>query len=712
MDQDHLATAIATDLSLDVKRVGAALHLLDEGNTIPFVARYRKELTHSLDEEQLRQIAERAGYRRKMEERREVILRSLQDQGILQAELEADVRAAETLQRLEDVYRPYKPKRRTRATMAREKGLQGLAELILQQPLTGSRAVMAEAYVDGQLVSSAEEAYAGARDIVAEIIADDPDLRGELRALIQTRGTLRSALADQVKDPKQVYTLYYDFAEGVRGIRPHQILALNRAERQGVISVSVELGEGRALELIAVAYPANAASPLAGDLVEARQDSYLRLLLPAVQRDARSELTEAADAHAIAVFAKNLRALLLQPPLRGHRVVGLDPGYRTGCKIAVVDATGKLMDTHVIYLDREEEARAALQRLVRQHQATLIAIGNGTAGRETEALVASLIANGLPAHYTIVSEAGASVYSASPLARSELPELDVSLRGAVSIARRIQDPLAELVKIDPQAIGVGLYQHDVNQKALEEALAAVVESVVNSVGADVNTASPNLLQHISGIGPKLAKAIVAYREAQGAFRSRRDLRNVPGLGPRAFEQAAGFLRITDGDVALDSTVIHPESYPTAQAVMDLLGTGLTPEGLGKEIRGLRDAFDLSELAETLNTGRATLNDVLEALARPGHDPRDDRSGPILRSDVLSLEDLKPGMQLQGTVRNVVDFGAFVDIGVKRDGLVHISSMGNSFVKSPHERVAVGDIILVEVLTVDVTRERISLAMVS
>jgi uncharacterized protein len=712
MDPIAIIAAVATDLALALPRVESAVRLLDDGNTIPFIARYRKELTGSLDEEQLRQVSERLGYRRNMEERRDTILHSLEEQDVLTPELKADVETADTLQRLEDLYRPYKPKRRTRAIIARERGLQPLADLVLAQTLEGDRDRLAQPFLTDD-VPSVEDAYAGARDIVAEAIADAPEVRADMRRLVQRHGTLTVAVADESKDPKGVYQMYYSFFVDFRALRPHQILAINRGEREGVLKVSLEVPEPEAMGILAQRYPVDAGSSLMDDLVEARKDCYSRLLFPAVDREMRRELSDMADEHAIGVFATNLKALLLQPPLRGQTVLGIDPGYRTGCKVAVVNPTGKVLDTRTIYPGRDkEQAKATLRHLVQQHGVTVIDIGNGTAGRETETLVAELLNEAkLKVKYTIVNEAGASVYSASKLARQEMPDLDVSLRGAVSIARRLQDPLAELVKIDPQAIGVGLYQHDVNQKALAETLDTVVESAVNTVGADLNTASPALLRYISGIGPKLAETIVVHRDGHGAFNDRQDLRQIPGLGPKTFEQAAGFLRIPEGTDALDNTSIHPESYPAARAVLDLLGLPLGDQHLAGEIAQLRREMDLDALAADLGTGRPTLEDILEALARPGRDPRDDLEGPILRSDVLSIEDLRAGMQLKGTVRNVVDFGAFVDIGVKRDGLVHISRMGAGYVRNPHDKVAVGDVIAVEVVDVDINRGRINLALV-
>lgn len=721
MDQTTIVSAVAADLSLGLERVQPAVRLLDEGNTVPFIARYRKEMTGSLDEEQLRNVAERLDYRRGMEARRETILHSMAEQGVLTPELQAEVESADTLQRLEDLYRPYRPKRQTRATLAKQKGLQPLADLILAQPLEGTREALGVPFITGAsgedgesatAVASLEEAFQGARDIVAETVADDPEVRAEMRRITQRRGMLFIALADRTKDAHGVYQLYYDFAGEVRSLRPHQVLAINRGEREGVLKVTLEIPEAEALGLLALRYPADMGSALAEDLIAARKDGYSRLLFPAIERDARRELTEMADEHAIGVFATNLRALLLQPPMRGQTVLGIDPGFRTGCKVAVVDATGKVLDTRTIYPDRNEtQAKATLNALIKRHRVTVVAIGNGTASRETEALVAGVIRDGAPVKYTIVSEAGASVYSASRLARAELSDLDVSVRGAVSIARRLEDPLAELVKIEPKAIGVGLYQHDVDQKTLAETLDVVVESTVNSVGADLNTASPALLRYISGIGPKVADAIVAFRDEHGAFETREALRKVSGVGPRTFEQAAGFLRVSTGTEPLDNTPIHPESYGVARAVVDLVGLPLGHPDLSGVLHDLRREMNLDTLAVDLGTGRPTLEDILEALTRPGRDPRDEVEGPVLRNDVLSMEDLRAGMRLKGTVRNVVDFGAFVDIGVKQNGLIHISQMGTGFVRNPHDKVAVGDIIEVEVLNVDAARGRIALALI-
>ena len=701
---------IAQELDLTPSQVSAAIELLDAENTIPFIARYRKEATGGLDEEQLRGIAGRLARLRSLDERRETILKSIGEQGKLTPELKSQLMAAKTLTALEDLYQPYRPKRRTRASIARERGLQPLADLILQQPrVIEDLESLVRSHLSDQVPSIAE-AWAGARDIVAETISDQAEVRRVTREKALQWGSLQTEKVPDAQDERQVYALYYQFEGRIDRLRPHQVLAINRGEAEKVLRVKVVVPERDWLGAIQSVFRQNPRSPLAGQLQQAIVDSAERLLLPAIERDVRRILTETAEAHAISVFAENLRALLSQPPLSGQTILGLDPGYRTGCKVAVVDPTGKLLDTATIYphppQNRQEEARKILQALSDRHAVTLIAIGNGTASRETEALAADFIRayQERRLHYLIVSEAGASVYSASPLARSEFPDLDVSLRGAVSIARRVQDPLAELVKIEPKAIGVGMYQHDVDQKQLSEALNGVVESVVNQVGVDVTTASPALLSYISGIGPKLAEKVVAYRDEHGAFRDRAGLRQVPGMGPKAFEQAAGFLRIREGDNPLDASAIHPESYPIALKVLQRAGVRLeTPPAERKPaLDALRSRTPLEQLAQELQAGVPTLEDIFEQLVRPGRDPRQDLPAPILRSDVLGMEDLSPGMHLKGTVRNVVDFGAFVDIGVKNDGLLHRSQI-------PREaQLQVGDILDVQVLNVDADRGRIGL----
>lgn len=677
----ELIPTLSGRLGLRPGQVQATVELLDAGNTLPFIARYRKEATGGLDEEQLRSLIDELKSFRAVEERRETILNSLQEQGKLSPELEKAVRGADSLTRLEDLYLPHRPKRKTRASMAREKGLQPLADRILEQ---GPGPVQAS-----------EEELAGARDIVAETVAEHPDVRRIARDKALRFGTLTARKAPKAEDPRGVYANYYEFSCPLGRLRPHQTLALDRGESEKVLKLDFEMPERDWREAVSLVFRQNPRSPWAAQLALAVDDAAQRLLLPAIEREARRQLTELAQQHAIESFAVNLRGLLNTPPLAGHVVLGIDPGFRTGCKVAAVDPTGKVLVTGTIFPHEPQRDRAGalrtLQGLCEKLKVTLIAVGNGTASRETEQLVAEL-----KVPYLLVSEAGASVYSASPLARAELPELDVSLRGAVSIARRAQDPLAELVKIEPRSIGVGMYQHDVDQGKLEAALGGVVESVVNQVGVDLNTASPALLTHVAGIGPKLAEKIVAHRNSKGPFAERKAVLKVAGLGPKAFEQAAGFLRIRGGKNPLDASAIHPESYPLAQAVLGRLGGPATPES----VRGLPQ---LAVLARELGAGEPTLKDILEQLVRPGRDPREDLPKPLLRSDVLSLDDLKPGMRLSGTVRNVVDFGAFIDIGVKQDGLLHVSQLRG-------KKLGVGQVLEVEVRQVERERGRISLGL--
>ncbi len=708
IDPQVYARRIAGEISLRPEQVAATITLLDDGNTLPFVARYRKEATGGLDEEQIRQVSVLLSRQRALDERRETVLSTIAASGQLTPELEQRIHAAETLTVLEDLYQPYKPKRRTRASIAREKGLQELADLIAEQVVTAETLEEIAAPFFTDEVPTAEEALAGARDIVAEMISDHPDVRGLARQKALQWGVLRTERVEQAEDPRGVYRDYYDFEGRVERMRPHQVLAINRGEAEKILRVRVEVPERDWREAVGQAFRAERRSPLAEQLELAIVDSAARLLLPAIERDVRRHLSEAAQEHAIGIFARNLRALLGQPPLAGHVVMGIDPGYRTGCKVAVVDSTGKVLDTATIYPhepQREwEEAFKAMKLLIHRHGVTLIAVGNGTASRETEQLAAEVIRAVGKTRYLVVNEAGASVYSASSLARAELPDLDVSMRGAVSISRRVQDPLAELVKIDPQSIGVGLYQHDVDQRKLSETLAGVVESVVNNVGVDLNTASPALLAHVAGIGPKQAERIVAYRDAHGPFGDRTALLQVPGLGPKSFEQAAGFLRIRSGREPLDGTAIHPESYAVARAMLEQAGLAADSSLAEREtaLEQLQKRRPLHVLAEELGTGGLTLRDILEQLLRPGRDPRADLPAPILRTDVLSLKDLEPGMRLKGTVRNVVDFGAFVDIGVKDDGLLHRSRL-------PAEvKLQVGDVIEVEVVNVEPERGRIAL----
>ena len=714
-DEAMLMQRLARELNLSAGVVTRATALFDEGATIPFVARYRKEVTGGLDEEQLRGLTERLRYLRGLEERREQILRSVAEQGKLTPDLEAALRAAETLQQLEDLYLPYKPKRRTRATVARERGLEPLAQMILDQVRTRETLeALAAPYLSGEVPTPAD-AWAGARDIVAELISEDAAVRGDIRERTRATATVKVTRASENADAEGIYRLYYDFSAPLSSLAPHQILAINRGEREDALKVSLVADVERLVaEIEAQHYHPDPRSTLAGELHLAIADGYERLLAPAIERELRRTATEAADEHAIGIFAANLRQLLLQPPLRGATVIGIDPGYRTGCKVALVDPTGKVLDTATIYPHEPQNQREPALRLLvdwlSQRTADVVAIGNGTASRETEALAADAVAQAGRGAYVIVSEAGASVYSASPLAREELPGLDVSMRGAVSIARRLQDPLAELVKIDPKSIGVGLYQHDVDQKALAEALDAVVESAVNYVGVDLNTASPALLRYVSGLTARSAKAIVAHREAHGAFRERHQLLEVSGVGPKAFEQAAGFLKIPGGANPLDNTFIHPESYAACRRLFELMGVRGDEADLAARIAAFRKGQNLQHLAALLETGVPTLSDILDNLQKPGRDPREGLPGPLLRRDVLSIDDLQEGMVLKGTVRNVVDFGAFVDIGVKRDGLVHVSQMADRYVRNPLEVVSVGQIVEVRVIGVDKERGRINLSL--
>jgi uncharacterized protein len=712
-----IINTIARELSINSRQVEATAALLDDENTIPFIARYRKEMTGSLDEEQLRILAHRLNYLRQLAERKQAVLRSIEEQGKLTAELKAAIEKATTLQQVEDLYRPFKPKRRTRATVARERGLEPLADAILAQPEdVPDREALARPFLSDD-VSTPEQAFAGARDIIAEVTTDDPEIREKTRDLARREGFVGTSVSDPSKDERGVYRHYYEFAERARDLKPHQILAINRGEKEGILKVSLDMPDQENLAILAHKYRPNRASPLADDLWTAIEDGYSRLLVPAVERDVRRQMGGDAGSHAIGVFATNLKALLLQPPLRELTVMGIDPAYRTGCKVTLVDATGKYLTGTTIYphqpQNQWDQAKETLKSMIERAGVDVIAIGNGTASRETEQLAAEVLGSmrgRSGPRYVMVNEAGASVYSASRLARDELPDLDVSMRGAVSIARRLQDPLAELVKIDPQSIGVGLYQHDLNQKALAETLDAVVESAVNAVGVDANTASPALLRYISGIGPRSATALVRQRDEHGSFRHRGELLKVPGIGQKSFEQAAGFLRIRTGKDPLDDTPIHPESYPVVRALFDLMGVRGNETDLSVRVAALRREYALSELAQLLEVGEPTLADILDALVRPGRDPRDDLPKPVLRSDVLQMEDLTPGMRLQGTVRNVVDFGAFVDIGVKQDGLVHISRLADRYVENPHAIVSVGDVVDVTVLEVDLDRGRIALSM--
>ena len=701
---------LARELDRPVEHIENVVRLLDEGNTIPFIARYRKELHGSMDDTALRTLEERLAYLRNLTERKESVKASIAEQEKLTDELAAAIDAAQTLAEVEDLYRPYKPKRRTRATVAKEKGLEPLAALLFAQERDCPRPEEAAAdYLSAEKgVETVADALQGANDIVAEWISDDAAIRRSLRELLEKRGTLRSLAATE---EDSVYRLYYDFEQPLSRLQGHQILAINRGEKEKMLSAAVLLDRELALPLLrrAVVKPGSAAMEF---VKAAAEDAYDRLIYPSLEREMRAALTGKASEGAIKMFALNLKPLLMQPPVKGHVTMGLDPGYAHGCKVAVIDATGKVLDTTVVYPTygerQKNEAITKLAQLVKKHGVEHIAIGNGTASRETEQMTVELIHKvGGGLSYMIVSEAGASVYSASKLAAEEFPQFDVNLRSAVSIARRLQDPLAELVKIDPKAIGVGQYQHDMPQKELDASLNAVVEDCVNAVGVDLNTASPSLLTRVAGLNGTIAKNIVAFREENGVFTTRRQLLKVAKLGPKAFEQCAGFLRVPESKNVLDNTGVHPESYDAAKGLLELLGA--TPKD-ARDLPARLNAYGAEKAAVALGVGVPTLRDIAKELSKPGRDPRDELPAPILRTDVLDIKDLKPGMVLTGTVRNVIDFGVFVDIGVHQDGLVHISQVCNKFIKHPSEAVAVGDVVKVVVLDVDEKKHRISLSM--
>ena len=705
---------LAAEFGLRPAQVSAAVELLDAGNTIPFIARYRKEATGSLDDQVLREMAERLEYLRNLDKRREEIRKSLTEQDVLTEELEGKLAAARTLSELEDLYRPYRPKRRTRATVAKERGLEPLALWLMMQDPHGDPMAEAGKYIDAEKeVPDAESALAGARDILAETVSDDADIRKALRGMMMREGVLVTKAA---KEEDSVYSMYYDFREPVRSMAAHRILAVNRGEREEYLKVSLEVPEEKALESIRGTY-VRGSGAVSAQVAEACGDAWERLIFPSLEREIRNELTDRANVSAIKVFSQNLHQLLMQPPIKGKVTLGVDPGFRTGCKLAVVDENGKVLDTGVGYftLPGNEAGKAAAARLIKgmvtKYGVTAIAIGNGTASRESEQFIVSLLPEMPGVAYMIVSEAGASVYSASKLAAEEFPDFDVTQRSAVSIARRMQDPLAELVKIDPKAIGVGQYQHDLKQNELTEALDGVVEQCVNQVGVEVATASAELLSHVAGIGPSLAKNIVAYREENG-IPTRQTLKKVPKLGPKAFEQCAGFLRVADSKNPLDSTGVHPESYDAAKALLEKLGYDLKNlKGGIPEIPLKAQAFGEEKLAAEIGVGLPTLKDMIAELQKPGRDPRDELPKPVLRTDVLDIKDLKPGMELTGTVRNVIDFGAFVDIGVHQDGLVHISRIADKFIRHPSEVLKVGDVVKVWVVNVDEKKQRIGLTMV-
>jgi protein Tex len=711
---EQLLGKVAAELAIPQKQVKSVISLLNEGNTVPFIARYRKEMTGALDEVQIRDIQERWQYIQNLEQRKEEVLRTIAEQGKLTDELTQKITKAEKLQEVEDLYRPYKQKRRTKATVAKEKGLEPLAEWLLTFPMTPIEDKAKEFLSDEKEVHTVEEAIAGAKDIIAEMISDDAESRKWIRNETFKSGMVESTVKDADKDEKNVYEMYYEYEEPVNKIVPHRILALNRGEKEDILRVSIKMSNDIILSYLSRKWVRVQHSPAAPIVIEAIEDSYKRLIQPSIEREIRGELTDKGEEQAIHIFSENLRNLLLQPPLKGKVVIGVDPAYRTGCKLAVVDETGKVLKIDVIYphppVSKTKEAKEKFIRILRDYKVEMAAIGNGTASRETEQFVADILKEmDEEIYYLIVNEAGASVYSASDLAREEFPNFQVEERSAVSIARRLQDPLAELVKIDPKSVGVGQYQHDVTQKRLSESLHFVVETAVNRVGVNVNTASASLLQYVAGLTKTAAHNIVKKREEEGKFTSRVQLKKVPRLGAKTYEQAIGFLRVLDGKQPLDRTGIHPESYDEVKKLLTSLGFSAKDLGTA-ELRDALSGLDLRAVSAELSIGELTLKDIIDALVRPERDPRDDLPRPLLKKDVLKLEDLSAGMELQGTVRNVVDFGAFVDIGVKQDGLVHISKLSNRFVKHPLDIVSVGDVVTVWVDSVDMKKGRVALTM--
>ncbi len=709
-----IINVLSKELEITSRQVENTIKLIDEGNTIPFIARYRKEVTGSLDDEILRKFYDRLCYLRSLDERREEIIHLIEEQGKMTDELMAEIEKAEILQELEDIYRPYRPKRRTKATIAKEKGLEPLSMLIyMQQEKSGNPYDFAREYINEELgVANEDEAIEGAMDIIAEMVSDDADYRKEIRALTFKMGILKSKAATE---EDSVYAMYYDFGESVSKIASHRVLAINRGENEKMLSVAVEIDEEKILSYL---YGEIVRDSIFSEIVKAAvEDSYKRLIKPSIEREIRNSLTENAGEQAIGLFSKNLYQLLMQPPMRGKTVLGLDPGYRTGCKLAVVDETGKVCDTGVVFCtlehhDKEKSAKL-IKSLILKHKVELIAIGNGTASKESEKFIAGILKElDTKVYYMMVNEAGASVYSASKLAAEEFPDFTVEQRSAASIARRIQDPLAELVKIDPKSIGVGQYQHDMNQKRLSEALGGVVENCVNSVGVDLNTASAPLLSYVAGISAPIAKNIVKYREENGKFSSRKELLKVAKLGPKAYTQCAGFLRIPGAENVLDQTSVHPESYDAASALLTDMGYTSQDVSSGNisDLKLRMKNMDIDAFCAKYDIGKITINDIADSLLKPGRDPRDEMPTPILMEDVMSMEDLKPGMIMTGTVRNVIDFGAFVDIGVHQDGLVHISQISNRFIKHPTDVLSVGDIVKVKVIDVDTKKGRISLSM--
>lgn len=722
----NINKTIAKELEIKETQVESTVKLIDEGNTIPFIARYRKEATGSLDDEILRNLNDRLTYLRNLEEKKEQAISSIEEQGKLTDELKAQIEQAETLVAVDDLYRPYRPKKRTRATIAKEKGLEPLAEIIMAQNNTQPIDIIAKEYITSEddsidqekQVNSEEDAIAGAGDIIAEQISDDADYRTYIREFTQKNGMIISSVKDKEQDEKGVYELYYEYDEPINKIVGHRVLALNRGEREKVLSVKINVDEERILGYLENKIITGESEDAAKILEDVIEDSYSRLIAPAVERDIRNELTEKAEDGAIKVFGENLSQLLMQPPIAGQVVLGWDPAFRTGCKIAVIDETGKVLDTTVVYPtepttpEKVKKAKDEIKSLIKKYGVTLISLGNGTASRESEAIIVDILKEiDDKVSYVVVNEAGASVYSASKLATKEFPNFDVGQRSAASIARRLEDPLSELVKIDPKSIGVGQYQHDMNQKKLDEALGGVVETCVNRVGVDLNTASAPLLSYVAGISKPIAENIIVYREENGKFMNRTQLKKVKKLGPKAFEQCAGFLRIKDGKTPLDNTGVHPESYDATKELLKELGHSDKDISDGNLKNISSEIADYKKMADNLNIGEITLRDIVKELEKPGRDPRDDMPKPILREDVLEMSDLKEGMKLKGTVRNVIDFGVFVDIGVHQDGLVHISKLANKFVKHPLDVVSVGDIVDVTVLSVDQEKKRIALSMV-
>ena len=708
---------IAEELGIRETQVESTVKLIDEGNTIPFIARYRKEVTGNLSDEVLRELGERLTYLRNLENRKEEIIRLIDEQGKLTDELTIKIASTMVLSELEDIYRPYRPKKRTRAKIAKEKGLEPLANIIYLQTEKRDLYEIASEYINEEKgVKNEEEAIQGALDIIAENIADDADYRKKIKSFCFREAVITSKASKE--DEKSPYEMYYDFKEGILKIPSHRILAINRGEKEEFLKVKIEKPDDKILDYLKKQIIINYKSQFNEPLTETIEDSYKRLIEPSIEREIRNDLTERSEEKAIKVFGKNAKQLLLQPPIKEMTVMGFDPAYRTGCKIAVIDKTGKLLDTVTVYPTEPqndvEGAKKTLKALIEKYDINMIAIGNGTASRESENFVSNMIKEiNKEIYYAIVSEAGASVYSASKLATEEYPDINVSLRGAISIARRLQDPLSELVKIDPKAIGVGQYQHDVNQKRLSESLTGVVEDAVNSVGVDVNTATPSLLSYVSGINGTIAKNIVKYRDENGELKTRKELLKVPKLGPAAFKQCAGFIRIFNGKNPLEVTAVHPESYDVAEKLLTNVGysvENLTQKSKLESLKNDLSKVDVSILSEELNVGILTLKDIIEELSKPGRDPREDLPKPILRSDVLKFEDLQEGMELTGTVRNVIDFGAFIDVGVKHDGLVHISEMADRFIRNPSEVVSVGDIVKVKVIGIDREKQKVSLSM--